>query len=667
MSTKHQYDQILSSKVPHQNLPGVQVIILTSKGIIYEGARGLANPAVKQQQTENNNDKLTNLHQANLYSVTKFFTACCILRLVEEGKLNLSAKARDVLPNNMKIFLNDCTIQQLVTHTSGAPNPLPLSWAHASDQEVDEESLLGDILSKNSFAKVKSSNAPYKYSNIGYWILGYIITKTCGDVPMESFPKCCNELLFHGNLKREDEEKIGLFLNDLPMSYGCVSRWSLLHLVAKLFCPPELFKISNKSWVRIEPHYPDGSSYGGLVGSSRSLASFLQLILQGKVLSSSSLDLLFTPQNNHMSVGLHLRSHQGMQIYHKEGGGAGCHSTIQFRPSHDLAGCVISCDAAYDVNLLMDELLDCASEIQKEHNAITPEIETVLANDGTKLHTKVYTNNTKDAKPLLEYPFVLIHGGPGVPDYLADLAHLLISKNIVDSVLCFDQRGVGLSRLAPGGQITIDLMVDDIECIRKRYGWEKVHVLGHSWGGVLARLYAQKKPNYVASLVLLSPSAVSQASEWPRMELEVVKYNQRKGGFMSFAALGVLSLLINIPGISNIAARMIFTRCIKNYYFDPSTAPNPSQDFLRGISSNAVFLTKAAFMREIKEDMKIEWKTIPSVAIFGENDIYGSKLISEFSNSFKGDVEIIGNCSHQAWVDQPAKLVNALQTFYGRI
>ena len=50
--------------------------------------------------------------------------------------------------------------------------------------------------------------------------------------------------------------------------------------------------------------------------------------------------------------------------------------------------------------------------------------------------------------------------------------------------------------------MTIKTLVDDIDQLRQKLGFEQVHVLGHSWGGMLAAKYAIEYPLKVKSLVL---------------------------------------------------------------------------------------------------------------------------------------------------------------------
>jgi len=96
---------------------------------------------------------------------------------------------------------------------------------------------------------------------------------------------------------------------------------------------------------------------------------------------------------------------------------------------------------------------------------------------------------------------VVLHGGPGLnletvrPD-LAPLAHR-------HHVLYFDQRGSGRSEMPDSLQLTADAMVEDLETLRRTFRLERMTLLGHSWGGGLALLYAVRYPSRVRRLVLV--------------------------------------------------------------------------------------------------------------------------------------------------------------------
>ena len=110
-------------------------------------------------------------------------------------------------------------------------------------------------------------------------------------------------------------------------------------------------------------------------------------------------------------------------------------------------------------------------------------------------------------------------GGPGVPLFLAnggpgfDHAYLHVSDiwdRIAESrpVVFWDQRGNGRSGDLPAGQsCTLADQVADLEALRAHLGYEKIDLLGHSWGGSLAMAYAARHPERIAHLVILDPAA----------------------------------------------------------------------------------------------------------------------------------------------------------------
>lgn len=102
-------------------------------------------------------------------------------------------------------------------------------------------------------------------------------------------------------------------------------------------------------------------------------------------------------------------------------------------------------------------------------------------------------------------PLLVLHGGPGVPhDYLTDLAHLSDDGR---PVVFYDQLGCGRSDRPDDDRLWVfDTFVDELVTVRRHLGLDRVHILGHSWGGWLALEYALRARTQqgLASLVLAS-------------------------------------------------------------------------------------------------------------------------------------------------------------------
>ncbi|HMG85186.1 MAG TPA: alpha/beta hydrolase [Terracidiphilus sp.] len=106
-------------------------------------------------------------------------------------------------------------------------------------------------------------------------------------------------------------------------------------------------------------------------------------------------------------------------------------------------------------------------------------------------------------QPTGETPVIAVNGGPG-------LSHkYMIQNNVWEKlaerrqVVFYDQRGTGASKhLQPGASQTMDAQVGDLEAVRTHFGFEKVDLVGDSYGGFLAMAYASTHPERVHKLIL---------------------------------------------------------------------------------------------------------------------------------------------------------------------
>lgn len=125
--------------------------------------------------------------------------------------------------------------------------------------------------------------------------------------------------------------------------------------------------------------------------------------------------------------------------------------------------------------------------------------------DGTKIidGIELYYKILGDGEPI-----VILHGGPGLDHsyFLPQMAELADDFQLI----FFDQRLSGLSSSdIDSTAISMDHFVEDVEGIRKALNLQKMNLMGHSWGGLLAMFYAIKHPDNLKSLILVSPTAAS--------------------------------------------------------------------------------------------------------------------------------------------------------------
>ncbi|MCL9805479.1 alpha/beta hydrolase [Flavobacterium amniphilum] len=112
------------------------------------------------------------------------------------------------------------------------------------------------------------------------------------------------------------------------------------------------------------------------------------------------------------------------------------------------------------------------------------------------------------------YPIIYLHGGPGGYVYTKNIETLGKLSSLGYDVYLYDQVGCGLSeRLEDVSEYTAVRHVKDLEAIIKLLGSEKVILVGQSWGGSLATLYAADNSNKVDRIVFTCPGAIKPANE----------------------------------------------------------------------------------------------------------------------------------------------------------
>jgi proline iminopeptidase len=134
--------------------------------------------------------------------------------------------------------------------------------------------------------------------------------------------------------------------------------------------------------------------------------------------------------------------------------------------------------------------------------AYNPTLSRTIVN-GYPFHTEVHGSEDRPA-------IIVIHGGPG-----GDFTSLLPLRALSDQfrVVFYDQRGTGLSPRENAAGHTIEKFLQDLDGIvdafrKKRF----VHLIGHSWGGMLAAAYLGRHPRKVSSAVIAEPGILTPES-----------------------------------------------------------------------------------------------------------------------------------------------------------
>ncbi|HEX8905951.1 MAG TPA: alpha/beta hydrolase [Longimicrobiaceae bacterium] len=117
--------------------------------------------------------------------------------------------------------------------------------------------------------------------------------------------------------------------------------------------------------------------------------------------------------------------------------------------------------------------------------------------NGVRLYYRVAGTGAAGAPPV-----VFLHGGPGQGSYhFAALEGPRLERSL--RMVYLDQRGSGRSERPWNREYSMELLVEDLEAVRKILAVPKIGVIGHSFGGTLALEYAAKYPEHVAGLVFV--------------------------------------------------------------------------------------------------------------------------------------------------------------------
>lgn len=119
---------------------------------------------------------------------------------------------------------------------------------------------------------------------------------------------------------------------------------------------------------------------------------------------------------------------------------------------------------------------------------------------GTRLFVDIDGPAIRDGQRFA--PLFLLHGGPGAN-------HLRIKRDLSwlkewFQLVFIDQRGCGRSDRCPAKTLTIDNNAADLEAVRATLGFEKISVLGWSYGGMLALEYASRYPRRLERMFLMN-------------------------------------------------------------------------------------------------------------------------------------------------------------------
>ena len=297
--------------------------------------------------------------------MTKIATATAAMILVDQRRLDLDAPVGDYLGDIWPATFSAVRVRDLLRHSSGLSNPLPLRWVHrAGDQRPDQRALLARLLARQRKPKFEPGSRA-AYTNVGFLALGEVIA-TVASEPYETWTTT--------NLLRPLSMDATAFswtdIADRPAATGYVRLPGPMTPLLKWFLPNGLMGRRAAGYVALNPFEVDGAAYGGLIGPITDAARLAALhlargTLDGvTVLSSEAVAEMahVTMPGKPYDLGLGWFRHRSAgdpnHIEHL-GGGAGFWNVIRLYPDRKLGVVIMSnTTRRWDLERLADRIVE---------------------------------------------------------------------------------------------------------------------------------------------------------------------------------------------------------------------------------------------------------------------------------------------------------------------
>jgi D-alanyl-D-alanine carboxypeptidase len=328
-------DIILNRQIEENKTPSVQYLFFDRSSIIHEFRKGFADIGAGIKA-----DEKTTYHA---FSVTKTFTALGILQLAEKGQIDISRPVIGYLPHFP--YPPEITVGQLMSHSSGIPNPIPLRWIHLVEEHpsFDRDAYFSQVIDRYNKVRFRP-NEKFAYSNLGYVLLGQMIEAVTG-LSYENY--LVENVIKPLNLQKSELDFEIVFCQN---ARGYHKNFSLSNAILGMLIDKSKFMDAPEGrWKPFKDSYVNGPSYGGLIGTANAFARYVQELLKPgcNLISDEYKRRMFTENvtTGNIPTGMCLSwftsELNGRRYYTHAGGGGGFYCEIRIYPDAGVGSVVM--------------------------------------------------------------------------------------------------------------------------------------------------------------------------------------------------------------------------------------------------------------------------------------------------------------------------------------
>ena len=255
---------------------------------------------------------------------------------------------------------------------------------------------------------------------------------------------------------------------------------------------------------------------------------------------------------------------------------------------------------------------------------------------------------------------LVLHGGPGAHhDYL--LPQFLDLADDYELVF-YDQRGGGRSKTDDREPVTWQTHVLDLDQVVGELGIDPLSLVGYSWGGLLALLFAieaaaHRTTHHPSRLVLIDPAPVTR--EFRReFETEFLRRQADSSVAKLRAELADSGLRERDPDAYRQRA---FELSVAGYFADPSAAHDLTPFRVTGRVQQSVWESLGDF--DLLADGSLQSLSLPTLIVHGRQDPIPLASSQAAAAAMNATLVIVDGSGHVPYVEQPAELFSAIRRF----